>query len=81
MAIRPAINQQLPPFGQTAAGLGHPVDGPREHAVIQHPNDGHTAKPQATPFIEGQGAANGFRGRARHQPSFSSPGLAPGGRK
>lgn len=77
----PPVNQSPSPFGQTAAGFGTPLDGPLTHPVVQHPNRAHTPKPQATPFLEGSGALNGFRGRARHSPEFSAPGLAPAGRK
>lgn len=78
----PPVNHAVPPFGQTAAGLGRTLDHFTSHAIIQHPNRTHVARPQATVFNDEAGSANGRAGNARHHPRFTAgPSLHVGTRK
>jgi hypothetical protein len=77
----PPVNHAASPFGQTAAGHGHERPHFTSHHVIQHPNRTHVARPPATVFVEGDGAANGRAGNARHHPPFSGGGTISRGVK
>jgi hypothetical protein len=76
------LNQQMPPWAYTSTLPGQRTPHPVEHYVIGHPQPTHFPGEQATPFVEGYGAAAGVRGRAkRHTPNFLAPGLDRGVRR
>lgn len=60
-------NRVLPPWGQTAGGVGYVLEHIKEHLVVQHPNLEHLPRGQVVP---GDGA-NWDAGLPRDHPPFS----------